>query len=149
MNTRKLMAALLFFSGFILIVASNLFAGRDFRTVDTAKLHSMVVDNAHRMEARQTIKFMVIDARPKKEYDKTHILSAISVPEANFAKLKDLLPKDRNAILTVYCDSAKNECRNWAKKAAAMGYTNIFIYSEGFTVWKDKKMPVAPLEERF
>lgn len=147
MNTRKLMAAFMIFPGFILIIASKSFAGRDFKTIDMARLHSMVVDNAHRMEARQATKFTVVDARPKKEYNKAHILSAVSVPTANFAKSKDLLPRDRNAILAVYCDSAKNEneCRSWAKKAAAMGYTNIFLYSGGFAVWKDKKMPVAPL----
>ncbi|MDA8087110.1 MAG: rhodanese-like domain-containing protein [Nitrospiraceae bacterium] len=148
MNTKKLMAALFAFPAFILIVVPESFAGSDFRAIDTARLHSLVVDNAHRMEARQATRFTVIDARPEKEYDKAHILSAISIPEADFGKSKALLPKDRNAFLAVYCSSVKTECRAWAEKAAAAGYANVFIYSEGFTVWKDKKMPVAPIGGR-
>lgn len=33
----------------------------------------------------------------------------------------------------------------WAGDAAAAGYRNIAIYSEGFMVWKEKHMPIVPL----
>ncbi|MDA8171419.1 MAG: rhodanese-like domain-containing protein [Nitrospiraceae bacterium] len=150
MNTKKTITIFMAFLIFILVVATKSFAGCDFKAIDTARLHSMVVDNAHQMEAGQAIKFTVIDARPKKEYCKAHILSAVSVPEANFDKSKALLPKDKNAPLVVYCnDGVKTECKKWAKKAEAAGYSNIAIYSEGFKVWKNKKMPIAPLGEGF
>lgn len=141
---RKFMSAVLFF----LIVPSS-FAGPDFKTIDTVQLHSMVVDNAYRMEGGRELRFTVIDARTKKEYDEDHIISAISIPENGFEKSMDLLPKDKGMPLVVYGNGATSETgRKWAGKAASQGYTNLFIYLEGFPVWKEKHMPIASLRDR-
>ena len=128
------------------VSASNSLAGSDFKTIDTAQLHSMIVDNAYRLEGGREKQFTVIDARTKEEYDEAHIFSAISIPENRFEKITNLLPKDKGMLLVVYCNDAKFETsRKWAGKAASNGYSNISIYSEGFLVWKEKRMPIAPL----
>jgi len=125
---------------------SNSRAGSDLRTIGTAQLHSMVVDNAYRLESGREKQFMVIDARTKEEYAEAHIFSAISIPENSFDKSADFLPRDKGMLLVVYCNDAKFETsRKWAGKAVSAGYTNVAIYSEGFAVWKENKMPIAPL----
>jgi rhodanese-related sulfurtransferase len=47
---------------------------------------------------------MLIDARPKRaKYDKGHIPMAVSIPDSQFAKMTDKLPKDKTALLIFYC----------------------------------------------
>ena len=82
--------------------------GSDFKTIDTAQLHSMIVDNAYRLEGGREKQFTVIDARTKEEYDEAHIFSAISIPENSFEKSVNLLPKDKGMLLVVYCNDADN-----------------------------------------
>ncbi len=116
------------------------------RTIGTAELHSMMMDNAYRLEGGRKTPFTIIDARSKDAYAEAHVFSAVSVPEVDFQRCVDLLPKDRSALLVVYGDDAKIEATGrWVKKAAAAGYTNVVVYSEGFPVWKERHMPVAPL----
>lgn len=130
---------------FVLVLAAAAPAAPGFGTVDTAGLHSMVVDNAYRIEAGRQKQFAVVDARTKEEYDEAHIFSAISVPEGDFERFVSLLPKDRSTQVVVYCDDRTGTDRKWADRAAALGYTNIVIYGEGFSAWKEQHMPTAPI----
>ncbi len=128
------------------LLVSNSWAGSDVMTIDTARLHSMIVDNAYRLEAGQEKQFMVIDARTKEEYNETHIFSAISIPEKYFEKLVNLLPRDKGVLIVIYDNDINSGTGvQWAVKATTAGYTNIVIYSEGFPAWKQKHMPIAPL----
>ena len=131
---------------FTLAFVSNSSAGPDFKAIDSLQLHSMIVDNAYRIEGGREKHFTVIDARAKEEYDEAHIFSAISIPEKDFDTLIYLLPKDKGVLLIIYCNDREIETiKKWAEKAADAGYINIAIYSEGFHVWKTNKMPIAPL----
>jgi rhodanese-related sulfurtransferase len=133
-------------TAFIVMPILNSRAEADFRTIDTARLHRMVVDNAYRLEAGRERDFTVIDARLKEKYDAAHVASAISIPEKDLEKSFALLGDDKGRLLVVYGNGGKMErSRRWADRAAAAGYSNIVIYSEGFTAWKEKKMPVARL----
>lgn len=146
MTREKELMTLLILIFFNFALASRSVASTDFKMIDTAQLYSMVMDNAYRLEGGRERQFTVIDARSKEEYDEAHIFTAISVPEKDFEKSTALFPKDKSVLLVVYCNVIKSEtCIKWAGKAVAAGYTNIAIYSEGFTVWKEKQMPVAPL----
>jgi rhodanese-related sulfurtransferase len=131
---------------FAFVFVSNSWAGSDLKMIDTARLHSMVVDNAYEIEGGRNRPFMVIDARTKQEYDEGYVFSAVNIPEKDFEQSIGLLPKDKGVLLVVYCDSVKSlTSRKWADKAKTAGYTNVVIYSEGFSVWKEKGMPIAPL----
>ena len=47
---------------------------------------------------------MIIDSRPKKaKFDKGYIPTAVSIPDSQFAKMTDKLPKDKNTLLIFYC----------------------------------------------
>ncbi len=143
-QARARLIALLVFTFALVTTSAN---GSDFTMIDTAQLHSIVVSNAYMLEAgrQKQVAVTIIDARSREEYEQAHIFSAISIPEEDFEKSIDLLPRDKNALLVVYGNANFETSRKWANKAAAAGYANIVIYSEGFLVWKEKHMPVAPL----
>jgi len=51
---------------------------------------------------------MVIDSRPKRsKYDKGHIPMAVSIPDREFDKHIDKLPKNKEALLIFYCQGLK------------------------------------------
>ncbi|MBF0557852.1 MAG: rhodanese-like domain-containing protein [Nitrospirae bacterium] len=145
MDFKKIVAGLLIFT---LVYVSSSLAGSDFKEIDTAQLHSMIVDNAYRLEGGREKQFTVIDAREKEAYDNAHIFSAISIPEKDFDIFKHRLPGKKDLLLVVYSNAKGETGRQWAHRAALEGYTNIAIYSEGFSVWQKKRMPVAPLSQR-
>jgi rhodanese-related sulfurtransferase len=79
----------------------------------------------------------IIDSRPAaRKFDPGHIPTAINLPDTQFDKLLDLLPKDKNTLLIFYCDGP--ECmlsHNSAYRAEKLGYTNIQVYAEGYPDW--------------
>jgi rhodanese-related sulfurtransferase len=80
---------------------------------------------------------MIIDARPKRaKYDKGHIPMAVSIPDSQFAKMTDLLPEDKNALLIFYCGGLKCKLSHKsARKAEALGYKNVKVFAKGFPAW--------------
>ncbi len=79
----------------------------------------------------------IIDSRPAaRKYDPGHIPTAMNLPDTQFDKLVDQLPKDKNTLLIFYCDGP--ECmlsHNSAFRAEKLGYTNIQVYAEGYPDW--------------
>ncbi len=84
---------------------------------------------------------MIIDARPKRaKYDKGHIPMAVSIPDSQFDKMTDLLPKDKNALLIYYCGGLKCKLSHKsARKAEALGYKNVKVFAAGFPAWMKVK----------
>jgi rhodanese-related sulfurtransferase len=148
LRTMKMVSKILFvFSLFVFLFVSKSFAANDYKMIDTSQLRSMIVDNAYRLEGGRKQQFTVIDARTKEEYNESHICSAISIPEKDFEEFMPLLPKDKSLQLVVYCNDTKfGTSTKWANKAAAHGYINVVIYSDGFSAWKAQHMPTAPLD---
>ncbi len=120
--------------------------GAGMKSIDTTGLRKMIVDNAYRLEGGRAQTFTIVDARTREEYDTAHIFSAISVPSRDVEELRGRLPKNTNAALVVYDDGANREIEAWVERASALGYTNIAVYQEGFSIWKQSGMPVAPLD---
>jgi len=81
---------------------------------------------------------VLIDSRPKrKKYDKGHIPTAISIPDMQFEKMTDQLPADKGKLLVFYCGGFKCKLSHKsAKKAIALGYTNVKVFAAGYPVWK-------------
>lgn len=79
----------------------------------------------------------IIDSRPTaRKYDPGHIPTALNVPDSQFDKLADQLPKDKSTLLIFYCDGT--ECmlsHNSAFRAEKLGYTNVQVYAEGYPDW--------------
>ena len=79
----------------------------------------------------------IIDSRPTaRKYDPGHIPTALNLPDADFDKLVDQLPKDKATLLIFYCDGF--ECmlsHNSAFKAEKLGYSNVKVYAAGYPDW--------------
>ncbi|HCY85281.1 MAG TPA: sulfurtransferase [Desulfobacteraceae bacterium] len=86
---------------------------------------------------------MIIDARPyKTKYVKGFIPGAVSIPFSEFDQKKDMLPKDKDTLLIYYCGGLKCKLSHKsAKKAKALGYTNVKVFAKGFPEYK--KQPGA------
>lgn len=84
---------------------------------------------------------MLIDARPKRaKYDKGHIPMAVSIPNSQFAKMTDKLPKNKNNLLIFYCGGPKCKLSHKsARKAEALGYRNVKVFADGFPSWMKVK----------
>jgi rhodanese-related sulfurtransferase len=80
---------------------------------------------------------VLVDSRPKrKQYDKGHIPTAISIPDMQFDAMKDQLPEDKNASLVFYCGGLHCKLSHKsAVKAIEMGYTDVKVFAEGYPAW--------------
>ncbi len=89
---------------------------------------------------------VLVDSRPKRtKYDKSHIPTAISIPDMDFDKMVDQLPADKEKLLVFYCGGFScNLSHKSAAKAIALGYTNVKVFSAGYPAWKEvAKAPAA------
>ncbi len=80
---------------------------------------------------------LVIDARPTaRKYDSGHIPGAVSIPDREFAKMTNLLPKDKSTLMIFYCGGVKCPLSHKsAHKAEKLGYTNVKVYAAGYPDW--------------
>lgn len=83
--------------------------------------------------------FVLVDSRPSNVYAEGHINGAINIPDSEFDKFKDLLPKDKDKMIIFYCGGLHCELSsNSANKALDLGYTNVYVYQEGLPFWKQE-----------
>lgn len=86
--------------------------------------------------------FLLIDARSTEEFGECHINGAINIPERKFADLLALLPSDKSGKLVFYCNGPKcGKSARSARKAAALGYRDVVVFSDGMPVWEEKGYP--------
>lgn len=72
--------------------------------VDIDFVKPIVCDNLLREEPRQDV--LLIDSRPKRSrYDRGHIPTAISLPDADFEDKAHLLPADKSTLLVFHCQN--------------------------------------------
>lgn len=87
----------------------------------------------------------IVDSRPAaRRYDVGHIPGALNIPDTQFDKFKYLLPEDKSKLLIFYCGGL--DCmlsHDSAKKAEALGYTNIKVYAEGEPEWVKQGLPLS------
>ena len=83
---------------------------------------------------------MLIDARPTaRKFNPGHIPGAINIPDNKFELMKDQLPQDKSTLLIYYCEGpACVLSHNSARKAEALGYTNVKVYTNGYPEWVAK-----------
>lgn len=80
---------------------------------------------------------MLVDSRPANKFAEGYIPTAVSIPDSQFEKMSSMLPADKKATLIFYCGGlACPLSHKSAKKAEALGYTNVKVYAEGMPGWK-------------
>jgi rhodanese-related sulfurtransferase len=82
--------------------------------------------------------FLVVDSRNPEEYQEAHIPGAINIPEKEMDGFLGLLPADRSTQIIFYCNGVKcGKSKKAAAKSKKIGYSNVWIYSEGMPVWEE------------
>lgn len=80
---------------------------------------------------------VLIDSRPTRpKYNEGHLPTAISLPDSQFDKMTNLLPENKDRQLVFYCGGL--DCKlshNSARKAMALGYTRVAVFSGGYPEW--------------
>jgi len=142
----------------ILVLASLFlltgFATADAKSKDTSWQFHDIVDAAFvkaNVSVPMSDNVMIIDARPYKgKFIKGHIPGAINIPDTEFAKKVDLLPKDKSALLIYYCQGVKCKLSHKsAKKAEKLGYTNVKVYAKGYPNWIAQKGNYGSISAEF
>jgi len=88
---------------------------------------------------------MLVDARPKRVFDKGAIPTAVNIPDSEFDKHVDKLPKDKATPLIFYCGGLECVLSNKsADKARQLGYTDIKTYPEGYPDWSKTYADAKP-----
>ena len=81
-------------------------------------------------------KVTVIDVNGTDSYKSGHIPGAIDYASSK-AKLANVLPKDKNALVVAYCGGPKCQAYQAAAKAAEqLGYKNVKHLTAGISGWQ-------------
>ena len=79
---------------------------------------------------------MLVDARPKRVFDKGSIPGAVNISDTDFDKHVDKLPADKATPLIYFCGGLECVLSNKsADKARKLGYTDVKTYVEGYPEW--------------
>jgi rhodanese-related sulfurtransferase len=90
---------------------------------------------------------LVFDARPSVYYSEGHVPGALNLSRNDFAKdytrLRPVLDKDKNRPIIVYCSGGDcHDSRLVASALLALGFSNVKIFTGGWTSWTEAKLPV-------
>ena len=109
---------------------SGLAATETYQVIDHTQL-KILVD----AEIRD---FLLVDSRNPEEYQEAHIPGAINIPEKAMGKFLGLLPTDKDTRIIFYCNGVKcGKSKKAAAKYQELGYSNVWVYSEGMPVWEE------------
>ncbi|MDI3325720.1 rhodanese-like domain-containing protein [Pontibacterium granulatum] len=85
---------------------------------------------------------VILDIRPKKEWDTGRITGARHIPMAELDRRIDELNKFKEKPIIVVCNLGQTAGAA-TKKLKASGFTNVMRLSGGMTEWKGQSLPVV------
>ncbi len=85
--------------------------------------------------------FIILDARPKPDYELDHIAGAISMPFFEVEQRYKELPKDK--WIVAYCACPRAEAEHAAKVLLAKGFQKVKVMYEGYFEWLARQYPVV------
>lgn len=104
------------------------------------QVHTITIDElVDLLKSNQS--YVIVDTRSRDDYDKAHILGAVSVP----LNLTDSYAGkfDKNQIIVTYCGSFQcPDSRESAMEFMRLGFKNVWDYKGGIKEWKDRGYPV-------
>jgi rhodanese-related sulfurtransferase len=88
-----------------------------------------------------------LDARPEEAFNSGHVAGARNLPwqdfDARFPEIMEAIPPD--AFIITYCDGeACSLSKDLALALRNMGYTQVRVLVNGWSVWKDEGLPTEP-----
>jgi len=89
--------------------------------------------------------FIILDARPKADYELDHIKGAISMPFFEVEERYKELPKDK--WIVTYCACPRAESEHAAKVLQSKGFKKVKVMYEGYFEWLARNYPIAKGDE--
>ena len=77
--------------------------------------------------------YIILDVRTKEEFDSGHIKGATLIPDDQIGKLAEIMLRDKDQLIFVYCRSGRRS-KNASAELASMGYSNIIEFG-GIIEW--------------
>ena len=93
-------------------------------------------------------KALFIDARDKWEHSDGHIPGSLNIAEYKFDEDKSkLIDVDKGRLIIIYCGG--DDCdlsKRVYKKMYELGYQNIYVYLDGYSIWSENNFPIQKEE---
>ena len=77
--------------------------------------------------------YIIIDVRTKEQFDSGHIKGATLISDDQIGKLAEIMLRDKDQLIFVYCRSGRRS-KNASAELASMGYSNIIEFG-GIIDW--------------
>lgn len=87
---------------------------------------------------------IILDARPKQDYDMDHIAGAISMPFFEVEQRYEELPGD--TWIVTYCACPRAEAQEAANILQQKGFDKVRVFYEGYFEWLARDYPIAKSE---
>jgi rhodanese-related sulfurtransferase len=87
-----------------------------------------------------------MDARPVEEFTRGHIQGAVNLPwhDVEQQVMNVIADMKNDAVIITYCDGEScNLSKDLALFLENLGFTNVRVLVNGWTVWKDAGLPIA------
>lgn len=78
--------------------------------------------------------YIILDVRTKEEYEESHIVGAVCVPNETISDTEPVELKDKEQLILVYCRSG-NRSKQASEKLVSLGYSNIKEFG-GISTWE-------------
>ncbi len=89
---------------------------------------------------KSNAKFVLVDARSREDYEKSHLPGALSVPVEDIKDYADRL--DKSEEIVTYCGSFQCPASTMAaKEFMKLGFKNVKDYKGGIQEWTEKGYP--------
>lgn len=98
------------------------------------------VDAATAKKMVDSMPTVILDARYKVDWDKSHIIGSLSLPVSSvWQKLIDpvTVVPDKDAVIMAYCAPGCPAGLELAQELAARGYHNLFVLDGGYLAWEN------------
>lgn len=103
------------------------------------KVRTLSIDELQQM-FKNNAKFVLVDARSREDYDKSHLPGAISVPVEEVKNYADRL--DKSEEIVTYCGSFQCPASTMAaKEFMNAGFKNVRDYKGGIKEWTEQHYP--------
>ena len=90
---------------------------------------------------RKGMRLVILDARPKSNWDEGHILGAISAPHYEVSSIIDQLPQDETWIVS-YCACPHAYSDKLTDELRRAGFNNTAVLDEGLAWWEKNDYPM-------
>ena len=85
---------------------------------------------------------ILVDLRPKEDYDAGHIMSALNYPHQDFENQMHELDRYKERPIILVCDMGRNSA-NIGEKLKKADFKNIFRLNGGMMTWTQENLPVV------